>query len=83
VVSINKIIILNLTTMHRAIPVTSKILEEKWNRIQHEKLQQRIQESRALFSASGTRAGGATVPATPNSLSHIKVIINRAKRDQI
>jgi len=25
--------------MHRAIPVTSKFLDDKWNRINHQKLQ--------------------------------------------
>jgi hypothetical protein len=64
--------------MHRAIPVTNKYLDGKWNRIQHQKLQERIREVKGTVSAS--------VPGSPTGAtgaSPIKVIINRAKRDQM
>ncbi len=65
--------------MYRAIPVTSKVLEEKWHRIQHEKMQTRVSNTRgAVFSSQGARVGN-TVPGSP--LSPIRIIINRAKRD--
>jgi len=65
--------------MHRAIPVTNKFLEEKWHRIQHEKMQNRLSNTRgAVFSSQGPRPG-ILIPGSP--ISPIRVIINRAKRD--
>lgn len=65
--------------MFRAIPVTSKVLEEKWQRLQLEKMHNRVSNTRgAVFSSQGSRTG-SLVPGSP--ISPIRVIINRAKRD--
>jgi|LauGreDrversion4_2_1035121.scaffolds.fasta_scaffold50821_3 hypothetical protein len=64
--------------MHRGIPVTNKFLDQKWNRIQHQKLQDRIRDVKGAVSASTPGS-----PSGTTGMSAFRVIINRAKRDQI
>ena len=71
--------------MYRAIPVTNRVLDDKWQRLQLDKMQQRLQSTRGMvFSQQRTRM--ISTPSSPNTstvFSPIKVIINRAKRDQM
>lgn len=64
--------------MHRAIPVTNKYLDQKWNRMQHQRLQERLREVKGAVSAPTPGS-----PAGTTGMSAFRVIINRAKRDQL
>lgn len=68
--------------MHRAIPVGNKYLDEKWNRLQHQKMRDRVKEQRPTVG-SAIPMSRTTGAGSPTVVSPIKVIINRAKRDQI
>jgi catalase len=65
--------------MHRAIPVGSKYLDDKWHRIDHERLKHRVLHSRGVMSRG---AAGSPVLGSP-VLSPAKITINRAKGEQL
>jgi hypothetical protein len=71
--------------MYRATPVTNRVLDDKWQRLQLDKMQQRLQSTRGMvFSQQRTRM--IRSPSSTNTstvFSPIKFIINRAKRDQM